>query len=131
MLFHFALYFQVDQLSPIIDRYQQQDYDGNSNTIDGFQKNIHRWLQYDSTMVERCNQSRKEFFFPLDPSESIKWLDHDDKIPSQNKENSEGYSNHDNKSKSLPTRFLADVPNSCTRLRSLADQEARRSLGKL
>ncbi|VDL61600.1 unnamed protein product [Hymenolepis diminuta] len=117
---------RLDRLS---DRYQQQDYDGNSNTIDGFQKNIHRWLQYDSTTVERCNQSQKEFFFPLDPSESIKWLDHDDKIPSQNKESSESYFNHDNKSKSLPTRFLADVPNSCTRLRNLADQEARRSLG--
>ncbi|VDO04156.1 unnamed protein product [Rodentolepis nana] len=119
---------RVDQLSAVIDRHKEHDNDETNNSKSEYLKSIHKWLQYDSDAVERRNQMLREFFFPLDPSESIKWLDQDDKIPSQNKEHCESYSNQ-NKSKPLLSRFLTDVPNTCTRLRNLADQEARRGLG--
>ncbi|KAM7540649.1 hypothetical protein Aperf_G00000044602 [Anoplocephala perfoliata] len=119
---------RVEQLSAIKDKCQPSDHKETSDGKSEFENNMQKWLRFDHELIDRRNQRRKALFFPLDPSESIKWLDQDDKPPST-KENVEGHLAQNNKSKSPPTRYLADVPNSYARLRNLANQEARRNLG--
>lgn len=118
----------MEQLSTIRDRCQTSEHDEIGDRKSEFETNLQKWLQFDRKLIDRRNRRRKAFFFPLDPSESVKWLDQDDKPPSA-KESMDGHFAQNNKFKSLPTRYLADVPSSYTRLRNLANQEARRNLG--
>lgn len=123
--FKILFLLKIDQLSVIYDRLKQLEYNDDNNKSE-FERSMRNFVQCDSKELELRNKRRKDFFFPLDPNEAIKWLDQDE-IPPQNKDKLEIFPGQKNKAKPLPTHFIADAPNS--QLRNLTDQEARRKLG--
>ncbi|VDM18655.1 unnamed protein product [Hydatigera taeniaeformis] len=123
---------RVDHLSEAKERCSLIDSAEEIESINVFEKDMCKWLNFDTQAKRFSLRSRKAVFFTRSASDFSKWLDEPDNKTS----NKQGFGRdapdchvHQRaKPKSENTRFLLDVPNSHCRHRDVDDEAARMNL---